>query len=266
MLRFFFLVFLLFAWASYSHAQGKTQSIEMSLDIFEKSVTMKHAESRKSLLNWINQSIIFQSSPCRMWERDRIRSVSYYSLQCGGQAFDGFIGFGQKPNLNIRSFKINSLQSIGNREYISISILDGKHWSDSNLREKPLTKVQNAPESNPNLHYFINVAARNSNNESLKPNLSIFFDSSCPLEYLGANHDFYWDNQIYHEFNITCVKESIVSLVKIKANKFGEVLVGDSYRQNIPVGTKFLASMRLNSWSGDRIQWEEERIYPYDKQ
>jgi hypothetical protein len=233
-------------------------------------------KGKQKSLKWIN-SLRYRniqiSQECNLKEKQRLDSVHYIQIQCGSQIFDKLIHFQKSMLGDISSVRLERTHRFGNNYYIEISI-NSYNQQNAGKREKKFSSI--APQTNatflrdtyganPNLTYFKDMAKKQNLNDEIQPNLFIYFDRTCPLEYLGANHDFYWDDKIFHDFSISCLDQSLVSIVRIEANNLGELKVGNVLRKNINQGERFLAYMILKSWKNDKIQWRDIQLYPYEK-
>ncbi len=221
----------------------------------------------------LRHKIIPISQDCSLKEKQKIESVHYFQIQCGNLVFDKLILFKKYTLGDISSIRLERTSQFGNKHYIEISINPSASFKPipkeknipPSLTQNDTSIQKNAYGSNPNLTYFKDMAQKQNLDSEIHPNLSIYFDRTCPLEYLGANHDFYWDDKIFHDFSISCLDQSLVALVRIEADKLGELKVGNVLRKNINQGERFLAFMVLKSWQNDKIQWRDIQLYPYEK-
>jgi hypothetical protein len=222
--------------------------------------------------NSLENTILTNSSNCKLIETKVFHSARYYTLDCKSKRMSHLINFQNQKFDKSKSWKLTKTHTFGNKQYIEIQFLSNQYpvYKPNNEgfeipNNSNSTKNSNSSiKENPNLKYFIETALYNKDKIQSAPNLPIFFDHSCPLEYLGENHDFYWDDRIYHDFYITCINKSLVSLVRLEGTKLGEIQIGNVLRKEIKKGEKFLASIVLKEWQDDRILWGEFKIYPYE--
>jgi len=220
----------------------------------------------------LENMVLTNGRNCGLKETTSYQSARYFQLDCKSQSLNAFINFQDKSLDASKPWKLKKTHTFGNKKYIEIQFIENtslasKQKNPENRFEKNETlksKEDQSLQDNPNLKYFVETALFRKKYIQASPNLAIFFDHSCPLEYLGENHDFYWDDKIYHDFYITCVQDSLVSLIRLEGTKLGEIQIGNLLRKDIKKGEKFLASIVLKDWQDDRILWGEFKIYPYE--
>jgi hypothetical protein len=228
----------------------------------EKSLIMIQSKDKQAITHSIRSQVAIYQGSCQLKLVEQIRTVSYYSLSCGRNSISSLIHFGRKSSHpQTKHWRIAGLHQIGKKEYTEIVFLPESGINYRSIPSKP--EKFSSERANPNLTYFIELLASPSENISIEPNLEIFFDRSCPLKYINSNHDFYWDDRIYHDFEITCSPKGELAYMRISGNHLGEILIGNKLVQDIPIGKMFLANIRLLSWKRDRLEWGEARFYEY---
>ncbi|MCC5816412.1 MAG: hypothetical protein JJT78_16805 [Leptospira sp.] len=220
--------------------------------------------------SWAKARKIVHLGSCNMRLIDQIRTVSYFELRCGRENSNSFIQFATKEKIPkfIQSFKIINSKKIGNKNYIEIEILqnirnNSQTWNQSNRPQEHIPR-QNE-NKNQNLETFIELSNSESHEKKIHSPMVVFFDRSCPLRYISSNHDFYWDNIILHEFEVTCLKNYSKNFsIRISGDKTGRIPVGNQWVSDIDSGTLFIAHIKLNEWEGERLLWSEPLFY-YEK-
>lgn len=228
----------------------------------EKSLIMIQSKDKQALNHAIRSKTVIYQGDCQLKLREQIRTVSYYNLSCGRKTISSLIHFGQKSsNPQSNYWRITGVHKIGKNIYNEIIFLSEISIEKKNMPSRPEDRTLG--RTNPNLTYFKELLGSPSENISIEPNLEIFFDRSCPLKYINSNHDFYWDDRIYHDFEITCSPREGLPYIRILGNQLGEIIIGNKLIQDIPIGKKFMANIRLLRWKGDRLEWGEARFYEY---
>jgi hypothetical protein len=260
MKRVFFCIFLLSNIIVVGEAMAQSPQ--------ELLIAMQNKEEKK-INSWANDHKIVNLGTCNMRLTDQIKTVSYFELRCGRDTSRSFIQFGTKDKIPkfITSFRIKNSKLIGNKNYTEIEIVQNSEnrppsWTQNNSRNDN-AKLRNF-EKNQNLETFIELSNSEIRKKIDAP-MVIFFDRSCPLRYISSNHDFYWDNIILHEFEVTCLKNYSGNFsIRISGDKTGRIPIGNQWVSDIEMGTLFIAHIKLNEWEGERLLWSEPLFY-YEK-
>lgn len=94
----------------------------------------------------------------------------------------------------------------------------------------------------------------------------IFFDSTCPLRYLGMKMNFLWDGVIFHEFELSClIPKERPSLIYMEADPMGRVVLNNQYSIDLKPGKLYLGLANLFYWKKNHILFKNPRLYNYGK-
>lgn len=241
----------------------------------------------RSLKQKIQKRVRYATSDehCKLELASKISSVTYYRLSCQETGEPSLIEFlSQKRNtLKQNEFRLKSVQRIGNKQYLEIQtgqtipnsqeLRESKHnLDDTDLdypqkREKQVdgnyrkSSIQTKPIQNPNLFYFQSIAENPKRRKEVPSNLEVFFDTSCPLEFVEKDQSFYWDQTVSYVFRITCVKDSVYRLIRVPSASSGELLVSNTvWKEPLP-GERVLGKALLKKISETQIIWEKVILY-----
>lgn len=223
---------------------------------------------------WMKEDRIFHKGSCRFHKTDQISTVSYYKLHCGLNDSPHFIHYGKGKKIQFSDYwKIRKWETIGKSRYIVIEFISthtpetepsGIHFSTSRRNSVEKDKESHL-RKNKNLEIYLEFLKMPEKEDKLKGNMDVFFDKTCPLRYISANHEFYWDNIILHEFEVTCVnKRERNSIIRIRANPLGQLPLDNRLTSLFKPGEKFIAQLSIESWRGEKIQWSNARLYSYE--
>ncbi|MCW7496542.1 hypothetical protein ND860_08415 [Leptospira levettii] len=222
---------------------------------------------------------------CQIQLASKISSVTYYRLSCQTTEEPIFIEFLSQNRNNIpkEEFRLKSVQRIGKKQYLEIQT--GLKFAGSNANEgaktnfddteldypqkkvnqirneKPTRVTSYQPIQNPNLFYFKSIAENPKRRKEVPSNLEIFFDSSCPLEFVEKDQSFYWDQTVSYVFRITCVKDSIYRLIRAPSAPTGELMVSNTIWKDPKPGERVLGKALLKKISETQIIWEKVILY-----
>lgn len=244
--------------------------VEASLQYFAKP-------ENKQVQTWIRTRTDFSLNRCKFTEIQQFRTVFYYQLECGEKIISNILRYGQKsPEPMSERFRILAVTKIGNKLYLEIRFLVLPHpnWentgnrSNSNSTPSELAlkpkKASSYNQPNPNLWAFRDIAHNAISNYRPSQSMDIYFDHSCPLLYLGSVHDFYWDNRIYHDFEISCTKNSQVGILRAPSHIDGSLILGDQLVSHLTLGKRYLSHIKLVRWTDNRMEWDNARFYDYE--
>ncbi|TGL23851.1 hypothetical protein EHQ46_01610 [Leptospira yanagawae] len=228
---------------------------------------------------------VMSDGTCELELASKISTVTYYRLSCQETNEPSFIEFlsQNRNHLNQNEFRLKSVQRIGKKQYIEIQT--GKLFSDSKEKieikqntddtdlDYPQKKeiqsgnqnrksaIQTKPIQNPNLFYFQSIAENPKRRKEVPSNLEVFFDPSCPLEFVEKDQSFYWDQTVSYVFRITCVKDSVYRLMRVPSTNVGELMVSNTIWKNPVPGDRVLGKALLKKISETQIIWEKVILY-----
>ncbi|XDD46230.1 hypothetical protein AB3N60_16205 [Leptospira sp. WS39.C2] len=247
----------------------------------------KHGKISREFQQKIRKQTTYPISDgnCRLVLASKISSVTYYRLSCQGNEDPSFIEFlSQKRNkLSQDEFRLKSVQRIGKKQYLEIqtglrivetnrSDISNNQFDDTDLdypqkngnqigKEKISNKTNDKSIQNPNLFYFRSIAENPKRRKEVPSNLEVFFDTTCPLEYLEKDQSFYWDQTVSYVFRITCVKDSIYRLIRVPSTTSGELIVSNTIWKEPKPGERVLGKALLKKISETQIIWEKVILY-----
>lgn len=255
-------------------------SFVLAFEVYPHStVDLFHAVKKRDndrVRKWTKSGTVFHQDTCSMEVYDRISTVSYYQLRCGLDRIGNFIHFAKGKTIqSTNSWKLSGIQKIGKKEFIELDFVqstESKNYFPIDIsntgysRRKDKSKVvEKDPYKNQNLEIYLEYLKLPENKQNLTVGMDIFFDKTCPIQYISSNHDFYWDNIIMHEFEVTCAdKLSHNYIIRIQANNLGELPINNQLISNIQPGKKFIAQLSISDWQGDKIRWDNPRLYEYE--
>lgn len=262
------------------------------LTLKEEMDQMKRGRISKSFQRKIRKSALYSTSDsnCNLILASKISSVTYYRLSCQESEEPNFIEFSSRKKNLLRQgeFRLKAVHRIGKKQYLEIQtgqiVLDSDsiaNWKqntdDTELdfpqkKEQPLgikpqsndtrtNQTRYQPIQNPNLYYFQSIAENPKRRKEVPSNLDVFFDTSCPLEFLEKDQSFYWDQTISYVFRITCVKDSIYRLIRVPSTPSGELLVSNTIWKDPKPGERVLGKAFLKKISETQIVWEKVILY-----
>lgn len=201
---------------------------------------------------------------CQLVKIDELSSVGYYGVRCNGLIREGLISFStdsKSKKIPPGQFQIIGRERIGTKDYIRIS-LNKSSLSNVHLSRTIKAKRNEYKQiSNPNLAYFKAIAYDSNRRKESPSNIEIFFDPSCPLKFREVDQSFYWDNTISYVFEISCVKNTPYSVIKVPGNKQHQLVASNRGTTEIKIGDRFLAKIRLTKITDEQAYWDEFKIY-----
>ncbi|TGJ98262.1 hypothetical protein EHQ53_00580 [Leptospira langatensis] len=222
----------------------------------------------RPLKQWFQTHPVVQTGDCKFRSLPDLEGSQYFSLDCTDKKMPGFFFAGKDkilyPN-KISSFHVRGPVKTGKMVYWQLGfssdtlrLATGK-FSESN-KDKRSKINDKASTENFGLQYFLSIA-RHPASRPAPVGKEIFFDSSCPLLYLGKDADFYWDKVLYFSFQASCIPSSPYSWIRIKADAGGNVQVDDKPLESLEQGARFLAKLKLQSIEKDKIVWSDGELF-----
>lgn len=224
----------------------------------------------RPLKSWFKSHPNVSTGNCRFKNTEDFEGLQYFVLDCPEKKLNGFFYAGKEkirfPE-KIRNFHVKGPVKIGKMVYweLAFSPSDAKLAGLEPERRKGGSKKDsksNDPASTENygLQYFLSIAKHPASRPA-PVGKEIFFDSSCPLLYLGKDADFYWDKALYFSFQASCIPDSPYAWVRIKADAGGNVLVDDKPAESLQEGERFLGKLKLKSVEKDKIVWSDAELF-----
>ncbi|GBF43687.1 hypothetical protein LPTSP2_29900 [Leptospira ellinghausenii] len=281
----FSVILSLFSLANLSADKNpKVQSLQ---SLNDEIIQWKQGKISKIFQQKIRNRSVYHTNEenCQLELASKISSVTYYRLSCQGSEEPIFIEFlsQNRNNLPKDEFRLKSVQRIGKKQYLEIQT--GLKYVGSNAYEsaktnfddtdldypqKKVNQIRNEksanittykPIQNPNLFYFQSIAENPKRRKEVPSNLEIFFDSSCPLEFVEKDQSFYWDQTVSYVFRITCVKDSVYRLIRAPSAPSGELMVSNTIWKDPKPGERVLGKALLKKISETQIIWEKVILY-----
>lgn len=234
------------------HATTALFSIPGSEKVVQAIETYENNQSL-SLVEQIvtEKTVLGMKGECYLQKNENYSNIDYFSLNCYGKKYQNFILYKHellKPLIDEKNwhlFKIDGYTFITSKIYFIITPL-----------------VDPSQNLKPEMKLFREFTYHQLAEKSILGN-ELFFDSSCPLEFISVNNDFYWEQNIFFKFRITCIENSNYAIIQIPADKEGKLLVGKEKVFNLTPGELFFAKMTIHSIVNEKIKWENINVYPY---
>ncbi|EPG74649.1 hypothetical protein LEP1GSC058_1689 [Leptospira fainei serovar Hurstbridge str. BUT 6] len=221
----------------------------------------------RPLKAWFQSHPDVNIRPCKLSRTLDFEGLQYFSIKCQDEILNGFFYSGGATVSNpdsIDSIRVKGPVKIGKVVYwdLSFSSKDLPVNSSPGRLEKPnrRTRLPEKPPDNLGLQYFLSLARRPAHRPA-PDGKEVFFDSSCPLVFLGKDGDFYWDKAIYFSFQASCFPQSPYSWVRIKADFSGNLVLDNKPSQSLKEGERFLAKLKIQSIEKDKIVWSEAELF-----
>lgn len=267
--------------------QAKTHLLRIQDELL---LSAKHIQS-KEIRTWIQKKKILpmMEDNCTIQQTSRYEKVTYFGIHCDGRNMVGLISFesSRKKDIPQDSFRLKKLHQIGKKKYFEIEVREvvgGKANSDdlsdsdlqfnneSNVKTSPTFKSElpkqtrmpsklHSTNLNSNLHYFKEIAKEPKRRKDTDSSVEVFFDSSCPLEFLEKDESFYWDRTVTYVFRISCVKDTPYSVLRVPSNDSGELIVSNVKYAAIQKGDRFLGKATLRKMTEKQMFWENYVLY-----
>ncbi|PJZ65732.1 hypothetical protein CH371_12490 [Leptospira wolffii] len=221
----------------------------------------------RPLKSWFRSHPKLSVGDCTFHKNQDSEEVQYLHLSCPDRKLEGFFYSGKEKIRfaeKIRSFHVKGPTKIGKAVYWEISFSReearnaGLH-PENRISKQSKIETKTSTE-NFGLQYFLSIA-RHPAHRPAPVGKEIFFDSSCPLLYLGKDADFYWDKALYFSFQASCLPDSPYSWIRIKADAGGNVLVDDKPAESLQEGERFLAKLKLQAIEKDKIVWSDAELF-----
>ncbi|XDD53978.1 hypothetical protein AB3N62_16110 [Leptospira sp. WS4.C2] len=236
---------------------------------------------RKQIQN--NQSLPMDDGSCHLEPASRISSVTYFRFSCQKDSDPMLIQFQshQKRKLDPGMFRLRAVHRIGKKQYLEIEtglgmtetkLVSKMSMDDTDLdyptkKQSPtlsegrtLTKTYK-PIQNPNLFYFKSITENPRRRKEVPSNIEVFFDSSCPLEFIEKDESFYWDQTVSYVFRITCIRDSAYSLIRVPSSASGDLVSSNTIWKNPKPGDRVLGNAVLKKITETQTFWEKIVLY-----
>ncbi|TGL08275.1 hypothetical protein EHQ43_04310 [Leptospira bouyouniensis] len=247
----------------------------------------KHGKISSHFQQKIRKKSIYpiEDGNCKLELASKISSVTYYRLSCQESEEPSLIEFLSQKSKQIAKdkFRLRAVHRIGKKQYLEIQTglseaktTESKEFKknlDDTELDYPIKKEKSIgderyqhqskykPIQNPNLFYFQSIAENPKRRKEVPSNLEVFFDTSCPLEYLEKDQSFYWDQTVSYVFRITCVKDSVYRLIRVPSVTSGELMVSNTIWRDPKPGERVLGKALLKKISETQIIWEKVILY-----
>lgn len=221
----------------------------------------------RPLKTWFQNHSSVSIRPCSLLKTLEFEGLQYFSLKCPGEILSGFFYSGRTKIASpetVEAIRVKGPVKIGKTVYWELAFSDqdlsdfGTPTKTEPRKKKP--RLPDRPPDNLGLQYFLSIARR----PAVRPTPNgkeVFFDSSCPLVYLGKDGDFYWDKAVYFSFQASCLPQSPYSWVRIRADFTGNVVLDSKPSQSLQEGERFLAKLKIQSVEKDKIVWSEAELF-----
>ncbi|TGL64079.1 LIC11113 family protein [Leptospira sarikeiensis] len=223
----------------------------------------------RPLKEWFKLHGTVHIGQCKFKSLPDSSELQYLYLDCPGKKLQGFFFSGEERLYSpekIDSFRVKGPVKLGNSVYWELELsaetlkLAGSKHPKEEKPDKESKINDKASTVNFSLQYFLSIAKHPGDRPTPKGK-EIFFDSSCPLLYLGKDADFYWDKSLYYSFQASCLPDSPYSWIRIKADLGGNVLVDNHPTEDLQEGARFLAKIKLQSVEKDKIVWSDAELF-----
>ncbi|TGK50819.1 hypothetical protein EHQ16_07775 [Leptospira kanakyensis] len=241
-------------------------------------------EIKKQIRN--HRSFPVDDGSCRLEPASSISSVTYFRFSCQNESDPMLIRFqsNQKRNLAPDTFQLRAVHRIGKKQYLEIetglvasetksSFVSSKSNTDDTELDYP-SKKQNPvvvagkqpissykPIQNPNLFYFKSISENPKRRKEVPSNIEVFFDSSCPLEFIEKDQSFYWDQTVSYVFRISCVRDSVYSLIRVPSSGSGDLISSNTIWKDPKPGDRVLGNAVLKKITETQTFWEKIVLY-----
>ncbi|WP_051122367.1 LIC11113 family protein [Leptospira wolbachii] len=280
---YFALILLLFvsgvAFADRTKANLTLQSLADEVNIWKErnpsKVIRKQIQSK--------QSFPMDDGNCHLEPASRISSVTYFRFSCQKDPEPMLIQFQshQKRKLDSGKFRLRAVHRIGKKQYLEIEtglvmneskVVSKTNTDDTDLdypskKQVPVVIEGKQPFSsykpiqNPNLFYFKSVTENPRRRKEVPSSIEVFFDSSCPLEYIEKDESFYWDQTVSYVFRITCIRDSAYSLIRVPSNSSGDLVSSNTIWKDPKPGDRVLGNAILKKITETQTFWEKIVLY-----
>ncbi|WP_244310375.1 LIC11113 family protein [Leptospira noumeaensis] len=241
-------------------------------------------EIKKLIRN--HRSFPMDDGSCRVEPASRISSVTYFRFSCQNESDPMLIRFqsNQKSHLKPDTFQLRAVHRIGKKQYLEIetglvtseskssSVSLKLNTDDTELdfpSKKQIPVVAEGkqkissykPIQNPNLFYFKSISENPKRRKEVPSNIEVFFDSSCPLEFIEKDESFYWDQTVSYVFRITCIRDSVYSLIRVPSTISGELVSSNTIWKDPKPGDRVLGNAVLKKITETQTFWEKIVLY-----
>ncbi|GBF51572.1 hypothetical protein LPTSP4_31100 [Leptospira ryugenii] len=233
-------------------------------------------KTRQSFLKKHTKHIFpLEDAECSIKTKNDDGLVRYFTLQCGSNEVEGLINYAsdqKKLKTKLSGFQLVAWEKIGNQKYLRIRVhgfesqvgsitKESKDIVPIALRQKKQKEKDFTKDINENLQYFKSLAYNSKRRKEAVTDLEIFFDKTCPLVFKEVDQSFYWDKTIAYTFEISCVKDTSYSLVKIPGGRDGKLNVSNKAMPIPQKGETFYAMLRMRKITDEQAYWDDFKLY-----
>lgn len=231
----------------------------------------------------LHQSFLMEDETCRIEPASHISSVTYFRFSCQSDSEPLLIQFrsNQKRKMEVGKFQLRAIHHIGKKQYLEIEtgLVVGETKTQARLNtddteldypskkqipvvtENKTTTNSYKPIQNPNLFYFKSISQNPKRRKEVPSNIEVFFDSSCPLEFIEKDQSFYWDQTVSFVFRITCIRDSAYSLIRVPSTASGDLVSSNTIWKDPKPGDHVLGTAVLKKITETQTFWEKIVLY-----
>lgn len=221
---------------------------DIDFKAFLESVQSSEKEQKKNLSLFVRKNFNVPET-CNFDFRESMESIKYFQLVCGHATFRNFLYFGKLSGIgSIASFQIKKAERIGNKFFYILG----------NIQFRNNRNIQIS--GNKNLAYFLENISKNelSPLETLS-NQYIYFDKTCPLEFISRDSDFHWEKIDIYNFRVSCLQPENSYTITLQFPREQPVFSEEIICQP---GKIFHARIRLENVSDSKITWKNFETIP----
>lgn len=230
-----------------------------------------------------HQRFLMDDGTCQIVPASRISSVTYFRFSCQTDSEPRLIQFqsNQKRKIEVGKFQLRAIHHIGKKQYLEIEtgLVAGEtktqarlNTDDTELDYPPKKEIPVVTENkqtinsykpiqNPNLFYFKSISQNPKRRKEVPSNIEVFFDSSCPLEFIEKDQSFYWDQTVSYVFRITCIRDSVYSLIRVPSTSSGDLVTSNTIWKDPKPGDRVLGNAVLKKITETQTFWEKIVLY-----
>lgn len=230
-----------------------------------------------------HQNFLMEDETCHIEPASHISSVTYFRFSCQTGSEPLLIQFrsNQKRKIEVGKFQLRAIHQIGKKQYLEIEtglvLRETKTQSRLNVDDTELdypskkqvpSVLENKPTSNsykpiqnPNLFYFKSISQNPKRRKEVPSDIEVFFDTSCPLEFIEKDQSFYWDQTVSFVFRITCIRDSAYSLIRVPSTATGDLISSNTIWKDPKPGDRVLGTAVLKKITETQTFWEKIVLY-----
>ncbi|PJZ84505.1 LIC11113 family protein [Leptospira harrisiae] len=255
------------------------QSLKMEVESWKEK--KPSSQIKKQIRS--HQRFLMDDGTCQIVPASRISSVTYFRFSCQTDSEPLLIQFqsNQKRKLEVGKFQLRAIHHIGKKQYLEIETglvvgeaktLARLNTDDTELDYPPKKEIPVVTENkqtinsykpiqNPNLFYFKSISQNPKRRKEVPSNIEVFFDSSCPLEFIEKDESFYWDQTVSYVFRITCIRDSVYSLIRVPSTSSGDLVTSNTIWKDPKPGDRVLGNAVLKKITETQTFWEKIVLY-----